>query len=83
MVRKTEKQSLKLPRGMGTMHYTKNGTIEYKRVLILENGVKDRKTVHGKTVTECFSKMNELQDKLNKNLPLEPEKQTLSVILTM
>lgn len=23
MVRKTEKQSLKLPRGMGTMHYKK------------------------------------------------------------
>lgn len=56
-----------LPRGMGSMALTKDGTIEYKRVLKLKNGEKTRKTVHGNTQLECMKKMEELEKELNTN----------------
>lgn len=56
-----------LPRGMGSMVFTKDGTIEYKRVLTLKNGEKTRRTVHGNTQLECMKKMEELEKELNTN----------------
>ena len=56
-----------LPRGMGSMAFTKDGTIEYKRVLTLKNGEKTRRTVHGNTQLECMKKMEELEKELNTN----------------
>lgn len=56
-----------LPRGMGSMALTKDGTIEYKRVLKLKNGEKTRRTVHGNTQLECMKKMEELEKELNTN----------------
>ena len=56
-----------LPRGMGSMVLTKDGTIEYKRVLTLKNGEKTRRTVHGNTQLECMKKMEELEKELNTN----------------
>lgn len=63
--------------GTGTFYLTSSGTWEYKKFLRLKDGSKDRRTVHGKTKTECYEKMDALQEKLNKELPIEPDKQTL------
>lgn len=65
-----------LPRGMGSITLTNDGTIEYKRVILLKNGEKIRKTVHGDTQMECLKKMEELEKSLNQhNKP--KNKQTL------
>ena len=67
-----------LPRGMGSMTFTKDGTIEYKRVLTLKNGEKVRKTVHGDTQMDCIKKMEAVEKELELNENNKPKnKQTL------
>lgn len=74
---KKDQGTISLPRGLGSMHWTENNTLEYKRVLTLANGTKQRKTVHGETPEDCMKKMDKLKDRLDKALPLSPDKQTL------
>lgn len=50
-----------LPRGLGTMTLTKNGTIEYKKIILYPDGSKKRKTVHGTSQKECLNKMNDFE----------------------
>lgn len=57
-----------LPYGMGTMSLTKDGTIEYKKMVTLPDSRKVRKTVHGATQRECLDKMKELEENLDKNI---------------
>lgn len=53
-----------LPRGLGTMTLTKNGTIEYKKMVLFPDGSKKRKTVHGKSQKECLDKMSKIEKEL-------------------
>lgn len=71
-----------LPYGMGTMYETQSGTIEYKKVLTLKNGQRKRKTVHGKTQKECIEKMDQLEKRLNRELPQKEEYKSLIDAMT-
>lgn len=70
------KKAPKLPElgyGEGTMIYrTKSDTIQYQKVLkvISKSGeqIKERTTVYGKSVSECFAKMEQAQRELEKKV---------------
>ena len=62
-----------LPRGLGTMTLTKNGTIEYKKIILYPDGSKKRKTVHGTSQKECLNKMNDFEKNLSKQPQVLPQ----------
>lgn len=50
-----------LPRGQGTLRYTKTGKIEYRKSIALSNGDHIRKSVNGDSVVDCIKKKEELE----------------------
>ncbi len=59
----TKTQLPVLPKGQGSFSY-KDNLIMYRKVLTDRDGKKIRKYVYAKTVSECITKMNELESSL-------------------
>lgn len=69
MAKSTSTKLKQLPRGEGNMSITKAGTIEYKKVIKLEDGSHVRKSVNGRTQRECLDKMKAVEIQLLKEGP--------------
>ena len=69
---------IKLPRGMGSITQRKESNrYEYKKIVMMPNGITERKSVYGKTESECFEKMAALEEQLRREMPIKPNKQLL------
>ena len=69
MAKSTSTKLKQLPWGEGNMSITKAGTIEYKKVIKLEDGSHVRKSVNGRTQRECLDKMKAVEIQLLKEGP--------------
>lgn len=54
----------KLPHGEGSMYQHSDTLLAYRKTIILPNGRKTKKTVYGKSASECMKKMREAEREL-------------------
>ena len=70
---KKQKSLPKLPRGEGSFFYHKNDTIGYRKNFSLQSGHKIKKTVYGKTISDCLQKMKEVEKDIENNTIISRE----------
>lgn len=66
----------KLPHGEGSMYQYNESLIAYRKCITLPNNNKTKKTVYGKTPSECMKKMREAERELEKQY-IPPTKSSL------
>ena len=57
----------KLPHGEGSMYQHSDTLLAYRKTIILPNGRKTKKTVYGKSASECMKKMREAERELEES----------------